>query len=60
MRLDFFSLFRVLLIEPLMEYLASWGNGWCEAWTGSRFHNPPVAVDLVPVRTMTSHSVTIK
>jgi hypothetical protein len=36
-----------------------WGNVWLDAGSGSRVHTPPVADDLVPVRTTMPQSVMV-
>jgi hypothetical protein len=47
------------LPEPVMEDGVSCGNGFLDAESGSRVHNPPVDDDMVPVRTMMPRSVMV-
>jgi hypothetical protein len=36
-----------------MVVLVLWGQGWIGSGTGDRRHSPPVAVDQLPVRSVT-------
>jgi hypothetical protein len=49
----------IALTEPVMMDGMSGGSGWFDAGRGSRVHNPPVAEDLVPARTMRPRSVMV-
>jgi hypothetical protein len=50
---------NIALTDPVMVDGMSGGSGWLDVGRGSRVHNPPVAEDLVPVRTTRSRSVMI-
>jgi hypothetical protein len=45
---------NIALTDPVMVAGMSGGSGWFDVGRGSRVHNPPVAEDLVPVRTTRS------
>jgi hypothetical protein len=50
---------NIALTDPVMVDGMFGGSGWFDVGRGSRVHNPPVAEDLVPVRTTRSRSVMI-
>jgi hypothetical protein len=50
---------NIALTEPVMVDGISGGSGWFDAGRGSRVHNPPVAEDLVPVRTKRPRSMMV-
>jgi hypothetical protein len=50
---------NIALTEPVMVHGISGESGWFDAGRGSRVHNPPVAEDLVPVRTTRPRSVMV-
>jgi hypothetical protein len=50
---------NIALMEPVMVDGMSGGSGWFDAGRGSRVHNPPVADDLVSVRTTRPRSVMV-
>jgi hypothetical protein len=50
---------NIALTEPVMVDGMSGGSGWFNVGRGLRVHNPPVAEDLVPVRTTRSRSVMV-
>jgi hypothetical protein len=46
-------------MEPVMVHGIYGGSGWFNFGRGLRVHNPPVAEDLVPVRTMRPQSLMV-
>jgi hypothetical protein len=50
---------NIALTDPVMVDGMFGGSGWFDVGRGSRVHNPPVAEDLVPVRTTRSQSVMV-
>jgi hypothetical protein len=50
---------NISLTETVMVDSMSGWRGWLDVGRGSRFHNPPVVEDLVPVRMTRSQSVTV-
>jgi hypothetical protein len=53
------AVWNIALTDPVMVDGMFGGSGWFDVGRGSRVHNPPVAEDLVPVRTTRSRSVMI-
>jgi hypothetical protein len=50
---------NIVLTEPVVVDGMSGGSGWFDVGRGSRVHNPPVAEDLLLVRTTRSQSVMV-
>jgi hypothetical protein len=45
---------NIALTNPVMVDGMFGGSGWFDVGRGERVHNPPVAEDMVPVRTTRS------
>jgi hypothetical protein len=50
---------NIAFTDPVMVDGMFGGSGWFDVGIGSRVHNPPVAEDLVPVKTTRSRSVMV-
>jgi hypothetical protein len=50
---------NIALTDPVMVGGMSGGSGWFDVGVGSMVQNPPVAEDLVPVRTTRSRRVMV-